>query len=199
MIYVTVLSGFIAAIFTPTFIVGAPSYSNYVDETMILAFLAVYYLVVLGFSLIYYVVYALFLMKLFAKAHVPAWKAWVPFVNNWKFMELGGYQGAISLLFLAAFIPCVGWIASLVCYVYSCMAAYQISLKNGKDGAWVVLFIFLPIVWVGILGLGKSLWNENLGKPAYGPERPPAWPLYGYGAGMPTSGSYYGNGYNNQP
>lgn len=128
----------------------------------------------------FYVLMAVFYMKLFAKANVPAWKAWVPFVNTWKFLELGGYSGAWCLFLIGGLIPYIGWLISLVTTVFACLSAYQISLKNGKDGAWVVLYIFLPIVWLGIFGLGKSTWNENLGKPALGPERPPFYPVYHY-------------------
>ncbi|HBT94756.1 MAG TPA: hypothetical protein DEB24_00945 [Coriobacteriia bacterium] len=148
-------------------------YYYYGSSDAALAFVAAFGLFGAALGLVYYVIYAFFLMKLFEKANVPAWKAWVPFVNTWKLFELGGFQGALSLLFLAAVIPCVGWIAAIAAAVLGYIAAYNIGLKNGKEGVWVVLYIFLPVVWAGILGLGKSTWNDSLGKPALGPERPP--------------------------
>jgi len=159
-------------------------------------------LVSLAMILGIYALVAIFYMKLFAKANVPAWKAWVPIVNMWKFLELGGYPGAISLLTLANLIPCIGSIAYIVCLVFMCMAAYQIGLKLGQDGAWVVLYIFVAIVWLGIMAFNKAIWNDSLGKPALGPERPPTWPPYNsgvppYGGGVPPYGGstpYYGSG-----
>ena len=162
--------------FIPT--LAASTYGNAYQDEAAWAVLITTTLFSLLFGIGIYVVYCIFLMKLYAKANVPAWKAWVPFVNTWKFFELGGYKGALSLLLLAGLIPCVGWIGSIIGYVLYCIAAYQIGLKNGKEGYWVVLFIFFGIVWMGILGLGRSIWNDSLGKPSYGPERPPSWPPY---------------------
>jgi hypothetical protein len=128
-----------------------------------------------------YCLSAFFLMKLFRKANVDAWKAWVPFVNTWAFLQLGGYQGWIALLPLASIIPCVGWIGSIVTTVFMCMAAYQIGLKLRKEGVMVLLYIFIGIVWEGICGLDSSVWDDSLGKPSLLP-------------GVPSSGGY-GGGY----
>lgn len=174
----------------------AASNSSYAENALIAALTGVFALIYLCLALAIYVVNAIFLMKLFAKANVPAWKAWVPFVNLWKFFELGGYPGALSLLYLATVIPFVGWAGTIIAAVFACLAAYQISLKNGKDGAWVVLYIFLGIVWTGILGLGRSTWNDSLGKPALGPERPPSYPN-NYGGGSYGGGQQ--GGYNPPP
>jgi len=166
----------------------APYPPYYPDDnitTAIILFISLAFAIVL---LVVYIITAIFMMKLFAKANVPAWKAWVPFVNFWKFLELGGYHGATSLLFVASIIPFVGFITLPIGYVLMCMAAYQIGLKLGKDGAWVVLYIFFSIIWLGILGLNKSMWNDSFGKPALGIERPPSGPFYG--GGVPPQGSY---------
>ena len=136
-----------------------------------------------------YVVIAFFMMKLFAKANVPAWKAWVPIVNIWKLLELGGYPGALCLLVLASPIPILGWFAVVAAYVFMILAAHQINLKMGKETVWIVLFIFLMPVWLGIMGLGQSTWNDSLGKPAKGNDRPPSSPVYG-GGYPPAAGGY---------
>jgi len=173
-----------------------------------------------------YVLTAVFYMKLFAKANARTWKAWVPFINTWKFLELGGYPGALSLLsplgsivglfffvpyyyniltfnyatmsdyslLLSIFSPLatvsyfVNMICSSVVSVLMCMAAYQIGKKLGKDGSWVVLYIFLTIIWLGIVAFNKAVWNDSLGKPARGPERPPSWPLSGMQGYPPQQG-----------
>lgn len=175
----TLLSSFMYAFIDPALIVAAPNYTTSSDQALFWAVATVAILVSLCIGIILYVITAIFFMKLFAKANVPAWKAWVPFVNTWKFFELGGYHGALSLLLYSSVIPFLGWISGAFGVVLFCMAAYQIGLKNGKSGSWVVLFIFLEIVWAGILGLGSSTWNDSLGKPALGLERPPSWPPAG--------------------
>jgi len=164
----------------------APYPPYYPDDNITSAIILVIALILFIVWLVIYVVTAIFTMKLFAKANVPAWKAWVPFVNLWKFMELGGYHGATSLLFAAALIPFVGFVTLPIGVVIMCLAAYQIGLKLGKGGAWVVLYLFLSLVWLGILAFGSSVWNDSMGKPALGPERPPSGPFYG--GGMPPGG-----------
>jgi hypothetical protein len=124
---------------------------------------------------IFYVLCAIFMMKVFQKANQQGWKAWVPIYNSWVLLELGGYKGWIALLMIAGVIPCIGTIAQIVAYVFIIMAAYQIGLKLGKGGGWTVLYIFLPFVWAAILGLSQDQWNDSLGKPALTAERPPTY------------------------
>jgi len=178
-----------------------------------------------------HIVVAVFTMKLFDKARVPTWKAWIPFANMWKFMELGGYPGAISLLnligvvMLAAYLAFINlyqiassmslvlpadfgflnndlgailsrtWLSYLVigllvilCTVSMVPAADQIGRKLGKSSSWLVLFIFAAIVWLGIMAFNKSVWNDSLGRPARGQERPPTWPAHGGPEAYPSRG-----------
>jgi hypothetical protein len=142
-------------------------------------------LFVFVFGIAMYCISAYFMMRLFRKANVEAWKAWVPFVNNWTFLQLGGYPGWIVLFVLTSFIPFVGWLGSVAVTVFCCMAAYQIGLKLRKDGVWVVLFIFVTIVWTGICGLDRSTWDDSLGRPSLIPGTPSSGG-YAYGtAGAP--------------
>lgn len=113
-------------------------------------------------ALIAYVVTSFFLGKVFQKAGVPAWKAWVPIYNQWVFLELGGQHGWISLLFLAGIIPFVGFIGTIIATVFACIAAYRIGLNFGKEGVFVLLYIFLGIVWIIWLAVDKTaVWKPG--------------------------------------
>jgi len=101
-----------------------------------------------------YVVYAIFLGRIFKKAGVQSWIAWVPFYNTWKLLEIGGQQGFWSVL---AIIPLVNYVSAVFVFI----AMYHIGKKLGKDGVFVLLAIFLPIVWVIWLGVDKSKWNDK--------------------------------------
>lgn len=101
-----------------------------------------------------YVVYALLLGQIFHKAGQPRWIAWVPFYNNWKLLELGNQPGFWAVL---AIIPFVNIASAVFMYI----AMYYIGLKFGKSGTWVVLAIFLPIVWMAILALDSSKYNDK--------------------------------------
>ncbi|MDB5179608.1 MAG: hypothetical protein JWN12_240 [Candidatus Saccharibacteria bacterium] len=111
------------------------------------------------FVVIAYVVSALFLGRIFKKAGIESWIAWVPFYNTWKLLEIGGQQGFWAVL---AIIPFVQYVSIVFIFI----AMYNIGLKFGKPGAFVVLGIFLPIVWFIWLAVDDSKWNESLGAPS---------------------------------
>lgn len=103
-------------------------------------------------AVIGYVINSLLLSRLFKKAGVEQWKAWVPVYNVWVMLELGGQKGWWAILML---IPVV----NIVALVFYFIAAYHIGLKLGKEGVFVLLAIFLPIVWLIWLAFDKSTWN----------------------------------------
>jgi hypothetical protein len=119
-----------------------------VAVSIVLALIGVIFLVAV------YVVSAIFLGKIFKKAGVKPWIAWVPFYNSWKMLEIGGQQGVWAVL---AIIPIVNYVS----VVFMCIAMYHIGKKLGKEGAFVLLGIFLPIVWLIWLAVDKSTWNDN--------------------------------------
>ena len=123
------------------------------DAAAAAAFVFVLFFVELIFIAILYVVMAIFMAKIFKKAGVPSWAAWVPFYNNWKLLEIGGQQGYWAVL---AVIP----IVSIVSAVFMYISMYHIGKKLGKDGTFILLAIFLPIVWLIWLAVDKSKWND---------------------------------------
>ncbi|MDR1300700.1 MAG: DUF5684 domain-containing protein [Candidatus Nomurabacteria bacterium] len=95
-----------------------------------------------------YIITAVLMMKLFKKFDVAGWKAWVPFVNTWTFLELGGQHGWWQ------FVPVAG-------VIFTIIAAYNIGLKFNKGGAFVVLYIFLPIIWYIIMALKSTTLSQT--------------------------------------
>jgi Family of unknown function (DUF5684) len=53
---------------------------------------------ILFFIVIAYVVTSLLVGKLFKKAGIESWIAWVPFYNSWKMLEMGGQAGYWAVL-----------------------------------------------------------------------------------------------------
>ena len=146
---------------------GGDYYSSSVSpaETAgFLAFIAAYIGFILIISIGVYVLTSIAKMKIFEKAGLPGWKAWVPIYRKWKFLELGGYSGALIFL---AFIPFFGGIALSVAM---CLAANEISKKLDKSDIFILFplgFItggITTIIWYYIAGFSKSTWNDSLGK-----------------------------------
>lgn len=113
--------------------------------------IAIYLVVLVGV----YVLFAWMLSRVFQKAGVERWKAWVPIYNTWVLLEMGGQMGWISIL---GFIPVV----NIVAVIFLCIAIYHLNAGFGKPGAgWLVLFIFLPLVWLIVQAFDSSYWDPR--------------------------------------
>lgn len=134
------------------------------ETTGILAVLLAYMGMIVMILIGVYILTSIAKMKIFKKAGLPGWKAWVPIYGEWKFLELGGYSGALILL---SFIPFFG---GLALSVVMCLAANEISKKLDKSDIFILFplgFItggITTIIWYCIAGFGKSTWNDSLGK-----------------------------------
>jgi len=111
-----------------------------------------------------YVLTSLFMMKIFDKAGVQGrWRAWVPIYNTMVFAKLGDLNPWWLLIAWGAGIILspvgVGPIFFFAASVYTVLAAYRVGLKLQKEPVWVVLYIFLSVVWLGILAFDRSRWN----------------------------------------
>ena len=117
-----------------------------------------------------YIIHSLILAKIFQKAGLPAWKAWVPYYNIWLFFELGGYNGALSLLSIASFIPWLSWIVAIIEFVFMCLAANEISKKLDKASSFILFPLGIitlgitTLVWYCQMAFSKNEWNDSLGK-----------------------------------
>lgn len=133
-----------------------------------LAFIAIFVVFALVFGVIYYVISSFFLMKIFEKAGVEGkWRAWVPVYNTMVFAKLGDLNPFWLLILWGVGIvlnqiPVIGILGSLALIaagVYMVLAAYRVGLKLQKEPVWLILYILLSIVWLGIAAFDKSRWN----------------------------------------
>src|ERR1700712_3266849 len=106
------------------------------------------YIVVGLFTLVlaaaFYVLMSIALSRFFRKVGVEPWIAWVPIYNNWKWLEVGGQQGWLSLLSLIPY-------GSIATSVFLYIGMYRTGFAFRKDGGFLVLGIFLPFVWAFVL------------------------------------------------
>jgi len=140
---------------------------SYYYDTGFAAFLGIVILFSFIFAIVGYVLTSLFLMKIFEKAGVQGkWRAWIPVYNSMIFLKLGELSpwlilycigGAVLLTWIG-----IGALFSLAAGVLMVLAAYRVGQKLQKEGAWVVLYIFLSIVWLGIMAFDKSRWNTQI-------------------------------------
>ncbi|MBC7950160.1 MAG: signal peptidase I [Chitinophagaceae bacterium] len=83
------------------------------------------------------------LAKLFVKAGVPAWKAYVPFYNTWVMQEIAGRP---KHWVFWQFIPVVGWFITPGIFIEFAKAFGQFSLRHHTMAALVPFFYF---PWLG--------------------------------------------------
>lgn len=98
-----------------------------------------------------YIICSFLLGRIFKKASIPQWIAWVPVYNLWKLLTIGdkpGFWAALGLL------PFVNIVATIFLY----LAMHRIGKKLGKDDWFVLLAIFLPVVWLLWLAFDDSKW-----------------------------------------
>lgn len=152
--------------------------SSSADPAVGVAILLGILLVYTVFAVALYIVTSIFLAKIFKKAGVPAWIAWVPIYNNWKLLQIGGQQGWWSVLML---VPIVNIVSLVVTYI----AMYHVGKKLGKEDWFILIAIFLTPIWVIWLGADSSKWDESKGAPR---TDTPALPPAGQAA-KPTAGT----------
>ncbi len=125
-----------------------------IDPAAAAAIVGVVFLFLFVFFIIVYAVNAFLMSRIFKKAGVEQWIAWVPFYNAWKTLELGGQQGFWAVL---AIIPFVNIVSAIFMYI----AMFHIGKKLGKEDWFVLLAIFLPIVWMIWLAFDDSKWPSD--------------------------------------
>jgi hypothetical protein len=99
------------------------------------------------FYAIVYVVEALALMKMFEKAGVTGWYAFVPILNSYWVTKIATGNG---WLFLLALIPCVGSL------IYCILLAVKLSPAFGCGVGTTIGLIFIPGIMYLVLGFGSA-------------------------------------------
>jgi hypothetical protein len=138
---------------------------------IVLGIIAIEFAIIALVLVINYVLYGFALMLFFRKVGVNPRIAWVPYYRYWKWLEVGGQQGWWSLI---ALVPFGGGILTAV---FLCIGMWHTGKGFGKDAGMLVLGIFLPFVWLFILGSKAEVYHpEWITAAGYPP------PLAGYGS-----------------
>ncbi len=103
------------------------------------------------FSLVVYVIIAIALWRVFAKAEVPGILAFVPIVNVIFLVKVAGMSGWLALLYL---IPIVNIIFSIV-------VAVKLGKNFGKGGAFSFFLLWLfSFIGYFIIGFGSARYRR---------------------------------------
>jgi hypothetical protein len=115
--------------------------------------------------LVNYVLYGIALMLFFRKVGVEPWIAWVPYYRYWKWLEVGGQNGAFVLFSLIPY-------GSVATFVFVYIGMWRTGKAFGKDVGMLILGIFLPFVWLFVLSGRNEVYHpEWLASYGYSPPR----------------------------
>ena len=113
------------------------------------AFLGVYLIIVFAVAILQLVG----MWKLYTKAGEKGWKSIIPIYNVVTLFKIVGLSPWLILVYFAAFIPFVGWIATLALTIY---VANCLAKSFGKDAGYTVGLVLLAPIFYMILGFGKA-------------------------------------------
>lgn len=104
--------------------------------------------VVLGVA-IAYVLFALPLALVFKKTQVAPWWALIPILNVYGLLKVAGRPGWWLVLYL---IPIVGFIVMVIVYI-------DLAKSFDRGAGFAVGLVFLPIIFLAILGLNDDRYR----------------------------------------
>ena len=84
--------------------------------------------------------------KVFVKAGKPGWGAIIPLYNMYCMFQITFGNG---WLFLLCLVPCVNIVMIIIMYV-------KLAKAFGKGGGFAVGLIFLPVIFLPMLGFGDA-------------------------------------------
>jgi hypothetical protein len=128
----------------------------------VLAFLMAFLGLFLVLIAVAYVYMAWTTMTIAKKLNHPnPWLAWIPFANISLILMLGGFHWAWVFLYIASFIPAVGWIASLGIAVLVLLSLHRVGNKLNFAGwsVWLTFIPFLGEIWMYVY-MGILAWKK---------------------------------------
>ena len=126
--------------------------------------------VIIGCSLIYYVLYAIATYKLFVKSNRPGWWGFIPVLNRYQIYKMSWSTTMfwVALLFVAVgaylgkadqsstIVSILAIVVSIANIVIELMYNVKLSKSFGKGVAFGIILVLFPVFGTMILGLGKS-------------------------------------------
>lgn len=100
-----------------------------------------------------YVLLVIAQWKIFTKAGEAGWKSLIPIYNIVVLYKIIGLSPWLLLIYLAAIIPVVGYIAILVLSIISMV---KLGQAFGKGAGFIVGLVFLAPIFQMILGFGSA-------------------------------------------
>ena len=96
-----------------------------------------------------FVIYIVAMWKVFVKMGQPGWYGIIPIFNFCVIAKLAGKDWWWGLLII---VPCIGWIFGIILY-------NELSKLFGKSVVYTIGLIFLPFIFMTMLGFGSAQYQ----------------------------------------
>lgn len=139
---------------TVTYGYGYGRGAHFMNQMNSMTYLAMGVVAILLISLI--ILMMISLWKIFEKNNQEGWRALVPVYNVATIYEIVGIPTYLALFVIGLNINCLKDISSsalLVLYIVSCV---KLAKLFNKSNAFTLGLIFLPFIFLPILGFGKD-------------------------------------------
>ncbi len=128
---------------------------------ILLGFLLTFIIVMFTIGIALAILMTVATWKLFTKAGIEGWKCLIPIYNAILIYQLAGINlWWIAILvgtsFLTLIFPLFGLLNFVVAVYFSILYSVSVARSYGKEDAFAVGLIFLPMVFFPILAFGKS-------------------------------------------
>ena len=100
----------------------------------------------------------------FIKANKEGWEAVIPIYGTWTFLEICGYPGWITLLFILVLTPIAGINVLIGLIIIRFLACNSLAKKFHKSKKFGIMLALLPIVGYPILAFSNDKYDNSLGK-----------------------------------
>lgn len=130
------------------------------------AFLAIILGVLVVFIVIAVIIYvysALALMSIANKTKTkPAYLAWIPIANYYLMSKIAKMHWWPILLIVGFWIPFIGWVATIMFWIFTVIWTYKIFEAVKRPGWWA-LFMIIPFIgWIiYLILLGVAAWSKK--------------------------------------
>lgn len=145
------------------------------DQEMVLVglFTGAVAIAMLVVSLLYYVITALGLGRMFRKAGEPAWKAWIPVYNLYILFKLCWTTKMFWIWLVVDFagvlisklnsdnliLTLIGIVLGIAAIVIMAKKCGRVARAYGRGTGTAVGLFFLPMIFECILGFGESVYT----------------------------------------
>lgn len=126
------------------------------------------------FMIAYYVLYAIGAWKMFSKAGIPGWHAFIPFLNEYDVFKMAWETKYywIYLLGTVAYYAVseadgtvwsvLGWVLAILIAVIGVVCIYKLAKSFNKGVGFTIGLILFEAIFIMILGLGSAEYHGVL-------------------------------------